>query len=361
MINKNNYEAFLLDYIEGTIGKEDAKLLTEFLDKNPELKLEMEDLELVTLPMEQKFNFDKNSLKRTIGLHNAEEYIIASIENVISTEDKEDLEDLLSSSNEAKELFNRYEKTILPIEHISFPHKKQLKRKNNALVYLTPLAGAAAVALLFILTSNFEADKPSSTDIPIAETDVIDSSQFIQKLDKASISEIRIVPIENIIDDEKLGTTITANYESSEPTKTSHLSREKALRESIQMPSLQDIVQEEAIELAFDPNSLIPINDISFVEGNTEVKDKKIQAEIANVHARTLTMREWLNKNIRERIFNQESADGRKIEGKEILMAIAEKLNKSNSRADVAYNQTEERTSYAISIGNFEFSRSKQH
>lgn len=42
MINKNNYEAYVLDYLEGTITEPDRQLLLLFLEAHPELKADLE-------------------------------------------------------------------------------------------------------------------------------------------------------------------------------------------------------------------------------------------------------------------------------------------------------------------------------
>ncbi len=41
-INLSNYEAYMLDYLEGTISAEEEKLLLEFLEEHPQLKAELE-------------------------------------------------------------------------------------------------------------------------------------------------------------------------------------------------------------------------------------------------------------------------------------------------------------------------------
>ena len=48
-INLHNYEAFLLDYIEGTLDQELENELMEFLELHPEIELEEFDLDSITL------------------------------------------------------------------------------------------------------------------------------------------------------------------------------------------------------------------------------------------------------------------------------------------------------------------------
>ena len=64
-INQNNYEAYFLDHLEGTLSYEQEKELQEFLKKNPELKLELDEFSEVTVAPDLDVVFkDKASLKK---------------------------------------------------------------------------------------------------------------------------------------------------------------------------------------------------------------------------------------------------------------------------------------------------------
>jgi len=56
-IDKNNYEAFMLDYLEGTISPQDKTQLLLFLEQYPELK---EDLDTdISLSLQEPVNNHK--------------------------------------------------------------------------------------------------------------------------------------------------------------------------------------------------------------------------------------------------------------------------------------------------------------
>ncbi len=56
-INRNNYEAFFLDYFEGRLPEEGKEELMRFLELNPDLKKEFEGFEPVYLPKEHEVSF----------------------------------------------------------------------------------------------------------------------------------------------------------------------------------------------------------------------------------------------------------------------------------------------------------------
>ena len=51
-INRNNYEAYFLDFAEGNLSEEERKDVLDFIQANPDLKEELEEFELIQLPVE---------------------------------------------------------------------------------------------------------------------------------------------------------------------------------------------------------------------------------------------------------------------------------------------------------------------
>lgn len=68
MINKNNYEAWLLDYAEGNLSQIEQKQVEAFLEEQPEVKAELEAFEPVYLEPDTSITFDKKEeLKKESG------------------------------------------------------------------------------------------------------------------------------------------------------------------------------------------------------------------------------------------------------------------------------------------------------
>ena len=84
-INKNNYEAFFLDYHEGNLSPQQVADLLLFVEQHSEYREEFESFENVTLDDLIDVSFeDKESLKKEITLLNREEYFIRSVENTLN-------------------------------------------------------------------------------------------------------------------------------------------------------------------------------------------------------------------------------------------------------------------------------------
>ena len=63
-INRNTYEVYLIDYFEGNLDALQVSELLLFLEQNPDLKTECENLELVYLTQDNIAPLDKSSLKK---------------------------------------------------------------------------------------------------------------------------------------------------------------------------------------------------------------------------------------------------------------------------------------------------------
>ena len=63
-INRSNYELFVIDYIEGNLDTIDMESFATFLDSNPDIKNEFNELESITLETENIIYKPKSELKK---------------------------------------------------------------------------------------------------------------------------------------------------------------------------------------------------------------------------------------------------------------------------------------------------------
>lgn len=125
-INLNNYEAFLLDYLEGNLSAEDTADLLLFASHHPELEIDLddelpilEDSHLVELPKEEKVKLQE----------------LVELETLLVLElDKEHysisrLQELMTKYPEAYQSLRRsYASSVLVAEKIVFDRKSKLKQ-----------------------------------------------------------------------------------------------------------------------------------------------------------------------------------------------------------------------------------------
>ena len=132
-----NYEAFYLDFLEGNLNEVDSALFLEFLEANPELKMESEELPVFH---KSEINLDeitKSELKQplftdVISDVNIDYFLIAQMEGLLSEAKNEELElfiegneKLISDQRILKATFFEVDETVV------YTNKEELKRNEE--------------------------------------------------------------------------------------------------------------------------------------------------------------------------------------------------------------------------------------
>jgi len=153
-ITRHNYEEFFLDYLEGTMSSVQRIVLDEFLSRNPDLKLELEEMEWPVLN-EERANVDFESLKEIPFQKSFDDFCIARMEGDLSLENELAFDAFVEKHEVYKKEQKSYRKTILYSDNeIVFVDKKQLKRDSRKIGYLwyfSRIGIAASIILLFSL------------------------------------------------------------------------------------------------------------------------------------------------------------------------------------------------------------------
>jgi hypothetical protein len=173
-INRHNYEAFFLDYIEGNLSPSEEKELIEFIEINYDLKKELNDWEDIKLTPSEEENFTgKPELKKNNAVFPNEtpfeEQCIAKFEGDLSQQE-ENLFDLeLKQDINKYKTYKTYEKTkLFPDQSIVYPGKKDLKARDTKTVNLfriplqPVLATAASITLIVGLFFNTKTNQTNS-------------------------------------------------------------------------------------------------------------------------------------------------------------------------------------------------------
>jgi len=184
-INRDNYQAYFLDFVEGKLSPEQSEMLHRFLKFNPDLADEFDELQtfrdhgLIPEPLEfpakelLKKRFPSESDAVTRG--NFDMYCIAYLENDLSEKQKRLFEKYMADHPETESKFATYKFTFLKRETVLFPAKEQLKHSRKVIFdrrILIPFAAAAAVAG-FIIFSVPEPEIP----VEIASVTVVEENK----------------------------------------------------------------------------------------------------------------------------------------------------------------------------------------
>lgn len=184
-INQHNYEAFLLDYIEGRLNALEVLMLKDFIHKNPHLG-DFDELtaELPLLvPGETAKYPDPDALKKNeihavgpVDAANAEWFFVAHYEGILNQHEQKDLKAFLKLNPGLQADFEMYAQTFVVADrNIIYQNKSALKKHTIFLprpLYRS-LSIAASLLLLIGLWRWWPADttqeRPGFTSITMSQ------------------------------------------------------------------------------------------------------------------------------------------------------------------------------------------------
>lgn len=192
-INRNNYEAFFVDYLEGKLDEKLVDDFIEFLQQNPDLKSEMSLFENISIGKEE-ITFNKKELLLKEKFDVEQEFYasaIAVLEKEISTSGKAEFEKYLSNHPEKQKEADLFRHTKLkPDESVVFNKKNKLYKKESGRIILLWSMRVAA-AFIVALSVYTYIDKTSETINPENQIAVLE--KVPEK--KPNSEEIKEVPV----------------------------------------------------------------------------------------------------------------------------------------------------------------------
>lgn len=177
MINRDNYEAFFLMYVDGELSTTDKEMVEAFVQLHPDLQEELAMLQQTVLLPEDDIVFaNKNLLFKHTESNVAvtEEQLLLYIDNELNLQDKVALEAAVVSNTSLQKDLALLQQTKLPLETIAYPNKEELYReeKKRKVVYMRwQYMAAAAIVIGLIATVYFVVPSGNTSGTSLASTD----------------------------------------------------------------------------------------------------------------------------------------------------------------------------------------------
>lgn len=133
-IDHSNYEAWLLDRLEGRLTPEEERELTAFLLANPDLDTGLDELPTVSVEAAELDEQTKDRLKRAlppvgrVDEHTVMDFIIARYEGDLTSQQEAELADFMQAHPEHGRAEKLYRASRLEKEPLSHPEKSALHR-----------------------------------------------------------------------------------------------------------------------------------------------------------------------------------------------------------------------------------------
>ena len=207
-INRDNYEIYFLDYLEGNLPAEETAELLIFVENNPDLRDLIEDNDLIILEPDQSINFlGKSALKKCgisslntsidqiiITPKNCEEYFIRFYENDLNETEKIVLASFLKENSTFIKEFELFGNTIIkPDLEIVYPFKSKLKRKTILLPNVRRILTVSAIAASVLLFSTVYLryiNQPASSTLHQKVAQTIVKTNTTQKQNKGTTNDM---------------------------------------------------------------------------------------------------------------------------------------------------------------------------
>ncbi|MCD6565724.1 MAG: hypothetical protein J7K53_07240 [Bacteroidales bacterium] len=182
-INRNNYELFFMDYLDGGMSPDQVIELMSFLKENPDLKTELEEFEEINVEPDKKRFEPKTSLKKAFIVNdsNFDNFCIASLEGDLTKEESTLFQTWLKQNPLKAREFELYKKTCLIPEKITFNFKSSLKKSSGSRIFTPKVRGYfSAAASIIILIALYIFISKSGTDENIVISEIITDTTTVE-------------------------------------------------------------------------------------------------------------------------------------------------------------------------------------
>lgn len=133
-INRQNYETYFLLWLDGELSTQQQNDVEQFIDKNPDLAIELALLQDAKLPIDNAIIYsNKDSLLKiespALSLSTYEDYFLLYIDNELSKKEKQEVELFVLQHPALQAEFLLLQQTILTKETVVFTNKELLYQK----------------------------------------------------------------------------------------------------------------------------------------------------------------------------------------------------------------------------------------
>ncbi len=304
-INRNNYEMYFLDYLEGNLDPVMEEELKTFLANHPDLSAELEQYRIIPLSAPDVHFSNKHQLRKNPSEPLVDpagqfaEFAIAFHEHDLSNREREVFERYLAENPEKRKELDQYARVYLhPDLSVTFPSKSGLKRFRlipQARKLLLTAAGIAAVVLITVLLW----EKPYS---------VPDHSGLTAQIDTVAVRQQQKDP----------DSSSPKNSMAPEPETVSLPERQKKVTRTTRIP--EPVIRIEIAELQEneDPATASPLSPLPRKEGIYLASNEHYISELTPkpIHGvesgyRPLSLSEFALYQLKKSVLGADAAKGR--------------------------------------------------
>ncbi len=307
-INLNNYYDYFLMLVDNELSATDQEAVYNFLNENPDLVYELEQLKETVFIAEEIVMPNKMALLRHIELdvdNIGAEYkqMLLKIDGEIGADEQKELDLKLANNQLLNKEFNLLRSTILANEVILHPYKESLYRKEKVkirpIVYIRWVAAAAVLIGfgVFGLLNKPKIEGVKTNEVvkekPVQKKEAVKLKEAIDKLD-----EQPKVPANNYITKDKLP-SLPMNNKVASPIKDNKPAPTVIIQQPLPEPIIAQIEPKriDAVIINTEPQ----ISKVEPTKNNVAnvAIPSKVEPEIQNPLANRASV-EGLNQDVQD-------------------------------------------------------------
>lgn len=164
-IDRSNYEIWFIDWLDGNLNEIQIERLQGFLQENPDLKEEFDELDRDAMHCISNESFRyKEQLKKTpsdLSLSQFEYLCVAYLENDLSSDQESELKESIEHDQEKRKSFELVQKMKLSHVAVSFKQKSKLFRRTigQKVIRLSIIGLSAAAITTLVMITYFSAPR----------------------------------------------------------------------------------------------------------------------------------------------------------------------------------------------------------
>jgi hypothetical protein len=350
MITRNNYEAYMLDLMEGRLTPPEEAALNLFLEQNPDLDDDLPEMSSLESD-ETSFEFKEGLLFEEINKENRSFFFISASEGLLTIEQEAKLRHFLEAHSEYQKEFAQYQRASLTAENITFENKNTLifEQEKGLIISLRPLRYIAAAIVLFIF--SFGAIQLLQSDIaPLYSPKELALDKMIYTPDQEDVIET-YAPIETA---PKNSTQITKEEKIQTPPSKIEVIKDIA-KEKVDLNIAQNEKQNRKNNDSIPPakTEITPNNDIA--NNSIQFEQPKKSAQ----QTKAPTIGELIVQNAKDKLYNNPNAPEKNEFDSEIAALASAGMSAVSNKEQYINRNVNDSKKTKLSIGGFAFERVK--
>ncbi len=195
-INRNNYEAYMLDLLEGRLTAEDQQVVRDFLLLNPDCAQGIEETNPwslepsnISFPGKEQLKKEMPDASFMLTTSNFDLFSISRLEGDLTREQELDHASMVEKHQEKRKEWEEWQQTKLHAEPVLFTNKEVLKRNkgiSGRVIWISIISSAAVIAILFSLLR---------VDQPATGSELSVESEAFQNTEKEVVRSLSSDPI----------------------------------------------------------------------------------------------------------------------------------------------------------------------